>query len=205
VSVLVPAFNEEAALPAEGAIVEGTGVLLGTTIVTINSATSMTVSNTISGGSAGVALRIFPYGQGDGSTSFNVPDRRFRAAVGRDDINNNNAGRSSAFLGKRLNTAGGEETHILTTAEIASHFHNGGTAGESALHTHTYVDTTGGGQSWNGGNSVVASIGRDAAFTGTTSTQDVTHTHDFTTDPAGSGASHDNMLPFGVTNYIIKT
>jgi hypothetical protein len=31
------------------------------------------------------SLRICPWGNGDGSTTFNVPDRRYRTLVGRDN------------------------------------------------------------------------------------------------------------------------
>lgn len=188
----------------EGAFIEGTGIAIGTRILTINSATSLTTSATVAGTNTGVSLRILPHGQGDGGTTFNVPDRRYRTLVGRDDMNNNNAGRSSSFAGKQLATTGGEESHTISSAEMPAHTHTGTTSTESALHTHTYVGTTSGGQSWGQGDAV-GSIGRDAAFTGTTSTESVAHTHTFTTSSTGSGSSHNNMQPFGITNYIIKT
>ena len=35
---------------------------------------------------AGVTVRLLPYGQGDGNTTFNVPDSRGRSSFGRDDM-----------------------------------------------------------------------------------------------------------------------
>jgi microcystin-dependent protein len=59
------------------------------------------------------AILSTTYGVGDGSTTFNLPDLRGRVPVGK------NAGTFSSLGG-----TGGEETHTLTAAEIASHTHN---------------------------------------------------------------------------------
>jgi microcystin-dependent protein len=53
------------------------------------------------------------YGAGDGSTTFNLPDMRGRVAVHPD-------GGTFAAIGG----TGGEQTHALTVAELASHGHN---------------------------------------------------------------------------------
>src|SRR5262249_53633802 len=65
------------------------------------------------------------YGAGDGSTTFNVPNMAGRSPIGVGD--SGTAGHTNHALG----TAGGEESHNLTTAELAAHHH----AGPS--HTHT--------------------------------------------------------------------
>jgi microcystin-dependent protein len=72
-------------LGLEGAFIEGTGISLGTTITSINSATSLTLSQAASGTNS-VTLRILPMGQGDGSTTFNIPDRRGVTIAGRDNM-----------------------------------------------------------------------------------------------------------------------
>lgn len=62
-----------------------------------------------------------PYGQGDGSTTFNLPDFRGRVAVGK------NTGTFAA-----LGATGGEETHALLVAEMPSHDHGGAVSSVSA-------------------------------------------------------------------------
>lgn len=59
------------------------------------------------------------YGDGDGSTTFNVPNLQTRVPVGAGD-------------GYELGSVGGEETHILTKNEMPNHQHNinyGGNSG----------------------------------------------------------------------------
>lgn len=51
------------------------------------------------------------YGEGDGSTTFNVPNLQDRFALG-------------SSSSKALGSTGGEETHTLTTAEMPQHQHH---------------------------------------------------------------------------------
>lgn len=184
----------------EGAYIEGTGIPTGTTISSIDSATSLTLSVAATGTASGVSIRALPWGQGDGSTTFNVPDRRYRAWVGRDNMNNNPAGRSSAFAGTKLNTAGGEESHTLTLAETPSHTISGTTSNDSPDHTHNYATVLTESQTGAGGGNY-----NTASTTGTTAGANSRHTHTFSASNGGGGGSHNNMSPFGITNCIIKT
>lgn len=102
------------------------------------------------------------YGNGDGSTTFNLPDRRGRTAVGIGSDNSTNglitnATAAQIALGKTF----GEETHILTTAEMPSHTHpipaynNGGSSGHlsqdsiGAFIQNLNTNSTGGDQPHN--------------------------------------------------------
>lgn len=183
----------------EGALIEGAGIPTGTTIFSVTS-NSIVMSQNATGGSAGEALRILPYGQGDASTTFNVPDRRGRVIAGRDNMGGTAAGRltgqTNGILGTLLNATGGEETHTLTTPQIPSHTH-ANTVGETA-HSHSTGQTgtnTGGNQGSSGGNV----SGAGAAVTGN-AIANVT----ITNVAAGGGVAHNNVQPTGITNFIIK-
>lgn len=167
----------------EGAYIEGIGITTGTTIVSI-AVSSLVLSQAATGTAPGVSIRILPWGQGDGSTTFNVPDRRYRTMVGRDNMNNNPAGRSSTFAGTKLSTAGGEESHTLTEAEtpVITKTPTGTAPIFSAGHAN--------GQGAN--NETIMFPGGTTALT-------------MNAISWGGGGSHNNMQPFGIVNVIIKT
>lgn len=82
---------------AVGQNVEGPGIPAATTILTVDSSSQIhlsanaTITQTAS-------LTFFAYPNGDGVTTFNVPDRRGRTLVGRDNMGNSVAGvLTSAF------------------------------------------------------------------------------------------------------------
>lgn len=83
-----------------------------------------------------------PYGSGDGSTTFNIPDLRGRAIAGKDDMGGTAASRltsgGSGITGTTLGNAGGAEAQTLSAAQsgLASHTHTMG--------NHTHTMTTGG-------------------------------------------------------------
>jgi microcystin-dependent protein len=71
-----------------------------------------------------------PWGQGNGSSTFNVPDMRGRAPIG--------AGQGTGLTNRTLAAQVGTETHPLTTGEMPAHTHSTG---------FTRVSTTAGGGS----------------------------------------------------------
>lgn len=92
------------------------------------------------------------YGDGDGSTTFNLPDKQGRVSVGLS---------SSETEFNLLGKTGGEKEHTLTIDEIPSHGHtvnysaSGGTGlgitamGEQLSDSSSIIQKTGGGQSHN--------------------------------------------------------
>jgi microcystin-dependent protein len=122
------------------------------------------------------------FGTGDGSTTFNVPDRRGRVSVGV------GTGAGGATSGTGVVTGGsaltaiargawkGAETHALTTAEMPSHSHNIEGADAAGV---------------NSGN-----VARGSGATSLTMTTPILAT--------GSGDAHNNLQPQLGVNVIIK-
>jgi microcystin-dependent protein len=82
----------------------------------------------------------YPHGSGDGSTTFNIADKRGRISAGKDNMGGTAASRLTAALsgdGTVLGAAVGAEGIALTTAQIPSHSHTGATAIPSANHAHS--------------------------------------------------------------------
>lgn len=120
------------------------------------------------------------YGVGDGSTTFNLPDKRGRTSFGKDDMGGTSANRitdqSGGWNGDTLGASGGAETVTLSSGQIPNISIGipataGGTSG-------TYQTVTEGG----------------ASGTGTV-----------TVSSSGGGGAHNNLPPGIVCNYIIYT
>lgn len=80
------------------------------------------------------------YGTGDGSTTFNVRDKRGRMSVGSDNMGGTAANR---VTGLALGGSGGASSKTLSLAEtpvhshvVNSHSHGGSTGGQSQSHLH---------------------------------------------------------------------
>jgi microcystin-dependent protein len=159
------------------------------------------------------------YGSGDGSTTFNVPNLQNRVPVGK--------GPDTEF--DALGETGGAKTHTLTEAQMPSHTHiqNSHNHTQNA-HNHTqnahnhsatttptvYSESTGS-NNWDlrygDGNrrsfQLFASLSTSIAST-TATNQSATATNQATTatnQNTGGGQAHNNLQPYIVLNYIIKT
>jgi Microcystin-dependent protein len=120
------------------------------------------------------------HGAGDGSTTFNVPDKRGRGSFGKDDMGGTSANRitnqSGGWDGDTLGAAGGSETHQLTQAQIPAYsigfnkqFGSATTGPTSIIITGNTVDGSG------------------------------------TLNSGGNDSPHNNLPPGIVCNYIIYT
>lgn len=109
-------FTTTGALPTNLAIntvyyVIATG--LGADVFRVSATRGGSVINTTGTQSGVHTLRRSPYGIGDGSTTFNVPNMSGKTFVGRDAAD-------PVFA---IGEAAGEKTHILTIAEMPAHTH----------------------------------------------------------------------------------
>lgn len=122
------------------------------------------------------------YGPGDGSTTFNIPDKRGRASFGKDDMGGTSANRLTGLPGgidgDVLGGVGGTETHTLVKAEVPP----------LITSTNYLAPGTGSG-----------AINIGSANLGNSPTGTIPGTTD------GGGGAHNNVPPGIICNYIIYT
>lgn len=144
---------------------------------------------------------------GASGLNFNLPDLRGRLPLGAGTGVGLNASGTGAPSGtaQTARTAGqwgGEETHLLTSAEMPQHNHTGVTgymsANASHAHQNANVQGTSGGQYGLLDTGNAGSSGRP--YVTSTNTD---HYHTIPYD--GSSSRHATMPPFVVLNFIIKT
>jgi len=142
-----------------GMHVESPNLPSGTTIVSVNSATSITVSNTASAGAT--TIKFFNWGNGDGSTTFNVPNLLYRGTMGSGGTPGTTAQAPSTGLPTGVvGSVGGESQHTQLSTELVSHNHTAHVGSSADTNTGinvknsqtnnvsvtVTVDSTGGGQ-----------------------------------------------------------
>lgn len=140
------------------------------------------------------------YGSGDGSTTFNIPDLRGRTVAGKDDMGGSAASRlTSSYFGgtaTNLGATGGSESHILTTAQLASHAHSN-TLNDPG-HVHSYQRAEPGEQKpASGGNTPFASYSSQNTGSATTGIT-------INNVAAGSGNAHNNTQPTIIANKLLR-
>lgn len=124
------------------------------------------------------------YGAGDGSTTFNLPDKRERVSVMYKSGSSN--GTSGATLGT-LGAKGGEFKHSISKAELPA------VNLEVVMEGAPIIDNKSANTDYN-------STERTLNF----KTTDNTSQSKLTTKNLGSGTAMNNMQPYLVCNYIIK-
>lgn len=148
---------------------------------------------------------------GGSGLNFNLPDLRGRFPMGAGTgtgLNSSGTGAPSgtAQTARTAGQWGGEETNLLTTNEMPSHSHTGGT-GSAGSHYHTFGKPALSYVYPNGTNTVSVPAGSYHRFSDSDGVNDTdtaaNHTHSITAE--GGGARHNNVPPFVVLNFIIKT
>lgn len=161
------------------------------------------------------------YGNGDGTTTYNLPDYRGRVGVGKDDMTGTPANRVtnavSGITGTTLGAVGGDQHAQADTVTTTL---SGGVSASSAStssvgdagHAHTapnvLQNTTGPGNLSAGGNVAIASLTTTTVATGVTvgtaTTTTITNTLGVSSTSALTGASQ-NMPPGIIENVVIYT
>lgn len=146
------------------------------------------------------------YGEGNGSTTFTLPDLRGRSLIGAGAGAANADFGTTALTGRDINTAYvGEEAHELTEDENGTHMHGSGmlvrlsvTANNTS---HVLRDQTDPTMSLYGSTASTLGLGHIVAPTeGSTSDRD-----EINVGPSGSGAPHNNVGPSVIGFAFIKT
>lgn len=151
------------------------------------------------------------YGKPD-INHFNVPDRRGRSPVGKDDIGGTAAGRVTTSVsgvdGLTLGAVGGAQSVTLDTTMIPSHNHTQNAHNHTQnAHTHAVVI-------WGAGVTATPNLICGTTTAANSGVPDPTYfapataTNQATTatnNATGGGLAHNNMGPVQVTNFIIKT
>lgn len=159
------------------------------------------------------------FGNGDGSTTFNIPDLSNKVAIGTSS-------------GHSLGSSGGESSHTLTSAEIPAHAHTIPEHGHSndivmvtpelshtitsqPSFTYTRCNSTSSngvqqtGDSYTGRTNASMTRATDVSITSHQATActmsgGVTDCPAFDTETAGSGDAHNNLMPYIALVYLIQ-
>lgn len=191
-------FSTTSALPT--GITAGTTYFIitagyGTNVFEISTSVGGAAVNTTGSQSGTQTGRYIPYGNGDGSTTFNLPDLRGRVPAGADAMNGTavsrlGAGSTGGIIGPAVPGAnGGQQSHTLTSTEQASmsvsqpsQFFN---FGLSTLQVGSDFSISAG-----TGNTAITAASSSAAVSAGTA--------------IGGGGAHNVTPPMIVMNYIIK-
>jgi len=145
-----------------------------------------------------IAAGSLLYNNGNGSTTFGIPDMRGRVRAAKD---NSGAVLTSATMtpdGNSLGAKGGTQMHQLTTAELAvhnhgvtdtGHFHVTGPSG--VFGGSSAGDHTPGGVASPNGSVPLSNYNTDPKVTG------------ISINNAGSGSAHNNVQPTIITNCAL--
>jgi len=146
------------------------------------------------------------FGAGDGTTTFNVPDLRGRVPMG--------AGAGAGLTARALGARGGEESHLLTAAEMPSHGHGVSDPGHAHSladpgHAHSIANYF---TAPNGANNLTAGTNFNARqnqvyATGGSGTGMGVYgaVTGIGIAAAGGGGAHNVVQPFQAVNWFIKT
>ncbi len=173
-------------------IISGSDVKLALTRANARAGTAIDLTSSPSGTHKVVEC---PWGLGDGSTTFNVPNLAGKVIVGQDVSDTN-------F--DLISLTGGEATHTLTSTEMPSHTHTQDSHNHTQdAHGHTIsvrVNATGFGTSGLTRGTATGTVNSISTDTTVATNQATTATNQNT----GGGGAHNNLQPYATLTYLIK-
>lgn len=131
----------------------------------------------------------YPYGNGNGSTTFNIPDSRGRGSVAPDNMGTAQGAAGRLASNNTLGATGGAETKTLVTGNLPAHAHDQGTLDNAAASDHSHGVGTydvGDESAHTHGAGSYGVAGSGALATGAESS---THTHSGNTNATASGTA----------------
>jgi hypothetical protein len=179
----------------------------GTTIVSVGSGT-LTLSANALASDSNLALRVCPYGAGNDTTTFNLPDRRGRVAVTRAGTSGRITTAGSGVDGLRFGAVGGDQNlqqHLHGVTQTP-HGHGvsdpGHVHGNENLHMTPFVGI--GFATYTGGGAGVLYYSPNGTLPSGTGISIQGANANITIQNAGTGGS-GNVQPCIVCNHIIFT
>lgn len=181
-----------------GAAVEASCFAPGTTVIAKSSGQLTMSSNATA--TTSTTLVVFPWGNGDGATTFNIPDYRGRVPPGRDNMNSSIAGvLTSTYYGVNpdaLGAKGGMQSVALGTSNLPP-YTPAGTNGTSTTQQSTISGSSSGSATSGGSQTVI--VGSPAFGQLTVNAQTFTGT-----PQGGTSVAFATIQPSVTSDYIIK-
>lgn len=181
-----------------GMKIESSGIIPpGTSILSL---TNTAITLTANPGSNGSTLTLFLYGNGDGSTTYNLPDDRGYTIVGMDPQNGTSRMTKSTSQGtdaSGLGNVGGEQAHTQTSGEMATHNH---VVNITDTHSHNVpnIPATG-----NSGTISASAQNLTSGVQTLPTTGTIAGSITAASVNTGGGGAHNNTQPTSIRNKII--
>lgn len=131
------------------------------------------------------------YGGGDGSTTYNLPDKTGRVSAMKEAAASRLTATCFGGNSAALGAIGGLESHTPTTAQLASHSHGVTDPGHS--HSCEKATTT----QNQSGTATPVFVGNASATTGASTTG-------ISINNSGGGGAHNDVQPTIICSYIIR-
>lgn len=187
-----------------GAAVEASCLLPNSVVVSKTGSTITVDNNAIV--TTSLTITILPWGGGNGTTTFNLPDLRGRTLAGRDNMGGTAASRLTTTYFANANAigaTGGNESYTQLLTNMPTHDHTGSTVPATNIRDTGSAVTTLGIVGGSSSSTAQSGVGFSAYPLGSYTTLRLPQTT-LNITSQGSGTPHTIVQPTITTNYIIK-